>query len=275
LPLLSAFFTQLDERYPDLLVGLEGIGVERSSCKSLIQHFEVPFIVSALSNDSSNNAGYIELAAIKPTGEQSDEQSAIIQNIISSHGSGDSDKHPSDSAEFADPLATLKEWVERVDAGDLTAADCIKKLPLNIIEQLNRPYLVKAESKPICQALGVSPGGGGGRIALSVETAKEYEQFEHPFILVIPEVYGEEADMVRKAQGLVSIRGSSTSHAAIVATNSGVPCVMNETLKIDREKKQIVLDQHVLLEGQWLCLDGSSGELFDEKLEILDGVSSP
>ena len=164
--------------------------------------------------------------------------------------------------EGTSPFDFLEDLTQRVQQGDLSSRDALLRVPPTLADAVARPVFDLKGSKPISVGIGASPGCDRGVIVLSVDKAEACKAAGEPYVLVVQEVYGEEAGAVRGAQGLVSIRGGATSHAAVVAANSGVPCVIDETVHIDAEEGTVTVGNRTLHEGESLSLDGSSGAIY-------------
>ena len=119
--------------------------------------------------------------------------------------------------------------------------------------------------------MGVAPGAGVGRVALSAARAAELHRAGEPVILVVREVYGDEAAAVRYVRGLVSTRGGRTSHAALVAANAGIPCVIEESCRIAGTTATI--GGRVLADGDWLSIDGATGAVHAGALPLAASTS--
>lgn len=172
------------------------------------------------------------------------------------------------------PLQVLEELVRDVAAGKLTARDALLRVPPTVVDSVSRPLLDTSEATPISTGIGASPGCGVGRVALSAEKAEAWLEEGEPYVLVIHEVYGEEAAAVRGAEGLVSVRGGSTSHAAMVAANSGVPCVIDEGVYIDIANRRATIGEQTLAEGDLLSVDGTTGAVYAGAVPLIDGSGS-
>ena len=173
------------------------------------------------------------------------------------------------------PLEFLNDTIARYERGELTSAQTLMEIPPKLIDLLARPSIDPSDkTAPLAKAVGASPGAGTGRIALSQAKAEEYQRSGEPYVLVLNEVH-DEVDAVRKAQGLISIRGGSTSHAAMVAKGSDVPCVMNDKVRIDTEGLKVTIGAKTLSEGDWLTLDGTKGTTFAGQLKLIRPGSTP
>ncbi len=165
----------------------------------------------------------------------------------------------------------LDELVGEVERGALAIEAALGRIPPAIVDALARPVLDDTGREPLAVGIGVAPGAGVGRIALSAARAGELVRDGEPVILVVREVYGDEAAILPATRGLVSTRGGRTSHAALVAANCGVPCVIAEHIVLS--PTSVAIGGRVLVEGAWLSIDGSTGALHGDRVPLVAGAS--
>ncbi len=167
-------------------------------------------------------------------------------------------------------LELVQRLIKRVDLGTLSVEQALAQTPPDLVDVLGRPVLDPAGlPAPMATALAASPGCGVGRVALSAEVAEKYREDGVPYVLLVKEVYGDDVTAVRHAEGLVSVRGGKTSHAAMVAANSDVPCVMDDKVRFDPSKKTVTVGAKTLKEGDWISVDGTKGTTYAGELELL------
>lgn len=168
--------------------------------------------------------------------------------------------------------AALKIAVDLVSEGMLTKEEAIMKVEPKQLDSLLHPNFeakfMKA-AKPIAKGLPASPGAATGKVYFSAEdAAKAFESGEKQIILVRIETSPEDIEGMNVAQGILTARGGMTSHAAVVARGMGRCCVagcgelrINEAEKIFKDK-----EGNVYKEGDWISLDGSTGNVYSGKL---------
>ena len=169
--------------------------------------------------------------------------------------------------------AAIKIAVDLVNEGLITEEEALLRVEPKSLDQLlhkgfNTISLKKAEVVAI--GLAASPGAATGKIFFTAEKImEEYNSGEKDLILVRLETSPEDIEGMNLAHGILTIRGGMTSHAAVVARGMGTCCVSGcSTLTIDEEKKTLTLPNgEVLIEGDWISLDGSSGNVYAEKIE--------
>ncbi|MBK7864782.1 MAG: hypothetical protein IPJ65_40510 [Archangiaceae bacterium] len=162
---------------------------------------------------------------------------------------------------------TAMEFVDgllgQVESGELDGRELLMRVPADVVDQLGRPIVdPTAQAKPVATGIAASSGAGQGKIALSAEKATEYEKAGEPYVLIVNEVHHEEVESTRKSQGLISVRGGKTSHAAMIAANSDVPCVMNDKVTFNLEKRTVTIGRTTFKEGDALTIDGTKGNVY-------------
>ena len=166
------------------------------------------------------------------------------------------------------PLAALRMAVELAEEGLITAAEAVRLLhgvDLDKIE-LRR---VQAKSPPLARAVPASLGVASGPIALDDAAARRYAEAGTPPVLVRPETTTEDIAGIAVAAGLLTGSGGRTSHAAVVARQMGVVTLVGcPGLTVDPNARTLRLGEHVLNEGDPLCLDGETGAIYAEATEI-------
>ena len=125
----------------------------------------------------------------------------------------------------------------------------------------------------LASALGASPGAASGKIVFSAEEAKEWAARGEKVVLVRLETSPEDIEGMKAAQGILTVRGGMTSHAAVVARGMGKCCVSGcGEIKMDEENKQFELAGKMYHEGDWLSLDGSTGNIYDGAVPTVDAT---
>jgi phosphoenolpyruvate-protein kinase (PTS system EI component) len=179
-----------------------------------------------------------------------------------------------EAASDGDPLGHLEALVASVEAGGLDPAQALARLDPRVVDQLARPFLRAEGATALAGGEGVAPGGGCGRLALTLEGAARFREASEPYVLALPDVFGDEAELVRHAAGLMTRRGGATSHAAVVAANSGVPAVVLPGLELDPREGVARLGGRELRAGEPLGVDGSRGVVYAGHLPTVVGTES-
>ena len=124
---------------------------------------------------------------------------------------------------------------------------------------------------PIGKGLGASPGAGAGKIVFSAEDAKAWAARKEKVVLVRLETSPEDIEGMAAAQGILTVRGGMTSHAAVVARGMGKCCVSGcGEIKMDEENKKFELAGKTFHEGDFLSIDGSTGNIYDGLVPTVD-----
>ena len=169
--------------------------------------------------------------------------------------------------------AAIKIAVDLVNEGLITEEEALLRVePKSLDQLLHRGFNADALKKAEVAATGLaaSPGAATGKIFFTAEKImEEYNSGEKDLILVRLETSPEDIEGMNLAHGILTIRGGMTSHAAVVARGMGTCCVSGcSSVAIDEEKKTLTMPNgKVLTEGDWISLDGSSGNVYAEKIE--------
>jgi pyruvate,orthophosphate dikinase len=162
--------------------------------------------------------------------------------------------------------AALKIACDLVDEGMITKEEAIKRIDAKSLDQLLHPTFdadaLKA-SKPIGSALPASPGAAAGRVYFTAEDAVKANEEGNRVILVRLETSPEDIEGMHASKGILTVRGGMTSHAAVVARGMGTCCVSGcGEIKINEEEKYFTLGGHTIKEGDYISLDGSTGNIY-------------
>ena len=165
------------------------------------------------------------------------------------------------------PAAALKFACDLVDEGAIDEKQAVAMIEPRSLDALLHPQFDAEALKRtavIGKALGASPGAACGRIVFTAEDAKEWAAKGEKVVLVRLETSPEDIEGMKAAQGILTVRGGMTSHAAVVARGMGTCCVSGcGDIKMDEENKQFELAGKTFHEGDWLSLNGSTGEIYD------------
>ena len=170
--------------------------------------------------------------------------------------------------------AALKIACDLVDEGMIDEKKAVAMIEPRNLDTLLHPQFVPAALKaaqPIGRALAASPGAACGKIVFTAEDAKAWAARGEKVVLVRLETTPEDIEGMMAAQGILTVRGGLTSHAAVVARGMGTCCVSGcGDIKMDEENKQFTLGGKTFHEGDELSLDGSTGCIYDGIVETKD-----
>ncbi|MCI8813315.1 MAG: pyruvate, phosphate dikinase, partial [Oscillibacter sp.] len=172
--------------------------------------------------------------------------------------------------------AALKIACDLVDEGMIDEKKAVAMVEPRTLDTLLHPQFDAAalkQSKVMGKALGASPGAASGKAVFSAEDAKAWAARGEKVILVRLETSPEDIEGMKAAQGILTVRGGMTSHAAVVARGMGKCCVSGcGDIKMDEENKQFELAGKMYREGDWLSLDGSTGNIYDGAVPTVDAT---
>ena len=172
--------------------------------------------------------------------------------------------------------AALKIACDLVDEGMRTEKEAVAMIDPSNLDSLLHPQLDAAALKaatPAARALGASPGAACGRIVFSAEDAKAWNARGEKVILVRLETSPEDIEGMKSAQGILTVRGGMTSHAAVVARGMGACCVSGcGDITMDEANKRFTLAGKEYHEGDWISLDGSTGCIYDGVIPTVDAA---
>ncbi|MCI6228034.1 MAG: pyruvate, phosphate dikinase [Firmicutes bacterium] len=170
--------------------------------------------------------------------------------------------------------AALKIACDLVDEGMIDEKQAVAMIEPRTLDSLLHPQFdAKAlkNAQPVGRALAASPGAACGKIVFTAEDAKAWADRGEKVVLVRLETSPEDIEGMMSAQGILTVRGGMTSHAAVVARGMGRCCVSGCTeIKMDEENKTFVLAGKTYREGDWLSLDGSTGCIYDGQIPTVD-----
>ena len=171
--------------------------------------------------------------------------------------------------------AAIKIAVDMVNEGLITKEEALLKVEPKSLDQLLHPNFDAAALKkatPIATGLAASPGAGCGKIYFTAEDATAAAKKKEDVILVRLETSPEDIEGMNLAKGVLTIRGGMTSHAAVVARGMGRCCVSGcGELTVSEEKKTLTTkDGKVFKEGDYISIDGSTGNVYGEKIKTVE-----
>ena len=174
--------------------------------------------------------------------------------------------------------AALKIACDLVDEGMISEQQAVAMIDPRNLDTLLHPQFDAAALKaatPVGKALPASPCAACGKIVYTAEDAKEWAARGEKVVLVRLETSPEDIEGMKAAQGILTVRGGMTSHAAVVARGMGKCCVSGcGAIVMDEENKQFTLSGKTYHEGDWLSLDGSTGNIYDGAMPTVDASVS-
>ena len=174
--------------------------------------------------------------------------------------------------------AALQIAVDLVAEGHKTEEEAVLMIdPRNLDTLLHPQFDVKAlkAANVAGKGLGASPGAACGKVVFSAEDAKEWAAKGEKVVLVRLETSPEDIEGMKAAQGILTVRGGMTSHAAVVARGMGKCCVSGcGEIKMDEENKKFELAGKTYHEGDFISIDGSTGKIYDGIIATVDAEIS-
>ncbi|MBR5192507.1 MAG: pyruvate, phosphate dikinase [Clostridia bacterium] len=174
--------------------------------------------------------------------------------------------------------AALQIAVDLVKEGHKTEQEAVQMIdPRNLDTLLHPQFDVKAikAATPLGRGLGVSPGAACGQIVFTAEDAEIWNKAGKKVVLVRLETSPEDITGMKAAQGILTVRGGMTSHAAVVARGMGKCCVSGcGDIKMDEENKRFTLAGKLFKEGDCISIDGSTGAIYDGIIPTVDAEIS-
>ena len=172
--------------------------------------------------------------------------------------------------------AALKIACDLVDEGMIDEKQAVMMIePRNLDTLLHPQFDAKAlkAATPIGKGLGASPGAACGKVVFSAEDAKAWAARKEKVVLVRLETSPEDIEGMAAAQGILTVRGGMTSHAAVVARGMGKCCVSGcGDIKMDEENKKFSLAGKTFHEGDYISIDGSTGNIYDGVIPTVDAT---
>ena len=172
--------------------------------------------------------------------------------------------------------AALKIACDLVDEGMITEEKAVTMIdPRNLDTLLHPQFDTDAlkNAAPVAQALAASPGAACGKIVFTADDAKAWAARGEKVVLVRLETSPEDIEGMKASQGILTVRGGMTSHAAVVARGMGTCCVSGcSEIAMDEANKKFVLAGKEYHEGDWLSIDGSTGKIYDGIIPTVDAT---
>ena len=172
--------------------------------------------------------------------------------------------------------AALKIACDLVDEGHKTEAEAVAMIdPRNLDTLLHPQFDTDALKKatPIGKGLGASPGAACGKVVFTADDAEEWNEKGEKVVLVRLETSPEDITGMKASQGILTVRGGMTSHAAVVARGMGTCCVSGcGDINMDEENKKFTLAGKEYHEGDYISIDGSTGNIYDGVIPTKDAT---
>ena len=176
------------------------------------------------------------------------------------------------------PQAAMKIACDLVDEGMIDEKKAVAMIEPRTLDALLHPNFDAAALKaatPIGKGLGASPGAACGKVVFTAEDAKEWASRKEKVVLVRLETSPEDIEGMKAAQGILTVRGGRTSHAAVVARGMGRCCVSGcGEIKMDEANKKFELAGKTYHEGDYISIDGSTGNIYDGIIPTVDATIS-
>jgi pyruvate,orthophosphate dikinase len=174
--------------------------------------------------------------------------------------------------------AALKVACDLVDEGMINEEEAVLRVDPKQLDALLHPQFdaeALKKAKAIGHGLAASPGAACGKVVFSADDAKEWKKRGEKVVLVRLETSPEDIEGMASAQGILTVRGGMTSHAAVVARGMGTCCVSGcGEIVVDYDKKQFTLAGKTIKEGDYISLDGSTGNVYDTAIPTVPATIS-
>ena len=174
--------------------------------------------------------------------------------------------------------AALKIAVDLVDEGMITEEEAVLRVEPKQLDSLLHPMFEPKALKaatPVGQGLAASPGAACGQVVFTAEDAKAWAARGQRVVLTRLETSPEDIEGMVASQGILTVRGGMTSHAAVVARGMGTCCVSGcSEIKMHADEKYFILGGKEYHEGDWISLDGSTGKIYGEALPTAEATIS-
>ena len=166
--------------------------------------------------------------------------------------------------------AAIKIACDLIDEGMITEEEALMQIDAKSLDMLLHPQFDAAALKkavPVGRGIAASPGAAAGKVVFTAEDAVEKGKNGDKVVLVRLETSPEDIEGMKYSQGILTVRGGQTSHAAVVARGMGTCCVSGCTeIKMDEENKKFTLAGKTYKEGDLISLDGSTGNIYDGEI---------
>lgn len=176
------------------------------------------------------------------------------------------------------PRAAVKIAVDMANEGLITRQEAILRVTPKDVDTFLHPQFdeqavkrAKAEGRLLATGVNASPGAAVGMLAFDADTAEAWGKAGKDVIMIRPETKPDDVHGMIEARGILTSRGGATAHAAVVARQFGKPAVVGaRDLQIDVEKREVRVGNKVLREGDYVSLDGATGEVFEGRIPTVE-----
>ena len=169
--------------------------------------------------------------------------------------------------------AAIKIACDLIDEGMISEEEALMQIDAKSLDMLLHPQFdadALAKAVPVGKGIAASPGAAAGKVVFTAEEAAEQGKKGEKVVLVRLETSPEDIEGMKYAQGILTVRGGQTSHAAVVARGMGTCCVSGcEAIKMDEENKKFELGGKTFCEGDMISLDGSTGNVYDTAIPLV------
>ncbi len=174
--------------------------------------------------------------------------------------------------------AAVKIAVDMVNEGLIDKKEALRRVEPNAVTQLLLPRFSEEDKRKAIQegrllatGLNASPGAAAGKAVFDADRAEELGSAGEDVILVRPETSPDDVHGMLVSRGILTARGGATSHAAVVARGLGLPCVAGaQALRVDVDAAKLSVDGKVVNEGDYISIDGTTGEVFLGRIETIE-----
>ena len=174
--------------------------------------------------------------------------------------------------------AMVKIAMDLLRAGEIDEKTVLRRMEPQKLDELLHPVFDKDDLKraqTVAKGLPASPGAATGQIVFFADDAEAWSEMKKKVIMVRIETSPEDLRGMSVAQGILTARGGMTSHAAVVARGMGKCCVSGAgEIKVDYKEKTVIMDGKTYKEGDWISLNGSTGDVYDGQVPTVDAELS-
>ena len=174
--------------------------------------------------------------------------------------------------------AMVKIAMDLLRAGEIDEKTVLRRMEPQKLDELLHPVFDKDDlkrAKTVAKGLPASPGAATGQIVFFADDAEAWSEMKKKVIMVRIETSPEDLRGMSVAQGILTARGGMTSHAAVVARGMGKCCVSGAgEIKVDYKEKTVIMDGKTYKEGDWISLNGSTGDVYDGQVPTVDAELS-